>query len=172
MPTPTAQSIRFDTRLQLLGIGVGGAIKTDPDAGCHIGFVECGAAAEDTGTMLVRLAPSTIEANKDDFLLVNADGDVLLEPSHYAVTQGISTILSAAELLMMAWGRSKQQAVERMFLEAPGPKNPAAWIQRHPNVTVFLDRAALGTLDPVVLEAGGWSVRFLDTVPGVLVEST
>jgi 6-phosphogluconolactonase/glucosamine-6-phosphate isomerase/deaminase len=161
----------FGKRLQLLGIGVGGAIKTDADAGGHIGFVECGAAAEDTGTMLVHLAPSTIQANEDDFLLTNADGEVSLEPSHYAVTQGVSTVLSAGELLMMAWGASKQQAVERMFLGTAGPKNPAAWIQQHPNTTVFLDRAAFGTLDPVVLKARGWSVRFLDTVPSVLTES-
>ena len=68
--------------------------------------------------------------------------------------------MSAGELLMMAWGSSKQLAVERMFLGNPGPKNPAAWIQAHENVTAFLDQDAFGALDQSVLEKRGWSVEF------------
>jgi 6-phosphogluconolactonase/glucosamine-6-phosphate isomerase/deaminase len=147
-------------RLQLLGIGVGGAIAHDEEAGGHIGFVEYGAANGDSTTMLVRLASSTVEANRDDFLLRNADGDVRLEPSSFAVSQGISTILSAGRLLLMAWGEAKAEAVSRMFLGAPGPKNPAAWIQQHRAATIFMDQAALGDLEPYELEARGWSVEF------------
>jgi 6-phosphogluconolactonase/glucosamine-6-phosphate isomerase/deaminase len=146
-------------RLQLLGIGVGGAIAHDRGAGGHIGFVEYGAADGDSGAMLVRLAPSTIEANRDDFLLRNADGDARLEPSSFAVSQGISTILSASRMLLMAWGAAKQEAVARMFLGEPGPKNPAAWIQEHAAATVFLDRAAFGNLDREALEERGWAVQ-------------
>jgi glucosamine-6-phosphate deaminase len=147
-------------RLQLLGIGVGGAIAHDPQAGGHIGFVEYGAADGETKTMLVRLAPSTSQANAGDFRLQNADGDVLIEPSWFAVTQGISTILSASHLLMMAWGKTKREAVARMFLGEPNPKNPAAWIQTHDAATVFLDRAALGDLDERNLRQRGWTVTF------------
>jgi len=150
-------------RLQLLGLGIGGSIQHDKEAGGHIGFVESGAAARDTQTMLVRLARSTISANEPDFLLRNEDGDVSLEPSHFAVTQGISSILDfTGELLLMAWGQSKQLALHRMFLGTPGPKNPAAWLQnhKHDNVTVFVDRAALGELDQRILEERGWSVEF------------
>lgn len=145
-------------RLQLLGIGVGGAIRHDREAGGHIGFVEYGAADGDARTMLVRLAPSTCAANADDFLLRNADGEVSLEPSSFAVTQGVSTILSAGRLLLMAWGDSKKEAVARMFLGTPNPKNPAAWVQTHEAVTVFLDRGAFGELNPRELEERGWMV--------------
>jgi hypothetical protein len=147
-------------RLQLLGIGVGGAIGDDPEAGGHIGFVECGAADRDSRTMLVRLAPSTRAANRSDFRLSNDDGEVRLEPAGHAVTQGVSTILSAGRLLMMAWGEAKKEAVSRMFLGTPGPKNPAAWAATHDAVTVFLDRAALGDLHSSRLEERGWSVAF------------
>lgn len=147
-------------RLQLLGIGVGGAIARDAEAGGHIGFVECGAADRDSRTMLVRLASSTRQANRDDFLLTSADGDARLEPSSHAVTQGVSTILSAGRLLLMAWGESKREAVSRMFLGTRGPKNPAAWVQTHDAVMVFLDRAAMGELDAAELEERGWSVEF------------
>jgi 6-phosphogluconolactonase/glucosamine-6-phosphate isomerase/deaminase len=147
-------------RLQLLGIGVGGAVTHDPAAGGHIGFVEYGAAEGESSTMLVRLAPSTRQANRDDFRLNNADGELSLEPASFAVTQGVGTILSAGRLLMMSWGASKREAVSRMFLGAPHPKNPAAWVQTHPAATVFLDRAALGELSSAALASRGWDVVF------------
>jgi hypothetical protein len=58
-----------------------------------------------------------------------------------------------------------------MFLGTPGPKNPAAWVQRHPNATVFLDRPAFGELDEALLEDGDWSVTFHDAVPSLLGQS-
>jgi len=149
------------SRLQLLGVGVGGAIDRDQRAGGHIGFVEYGGAAGDSTTMLVRLASSTAQANLADFDLHSADGPASLEPANFAVTQGISTILSAGELLMMAWGESKSKAVERMFYGEPSPQNPAAWVQRHENVTVFLDRKAFRGLDVYQLGKRGWSVETL-----------
>ncbi|TSC71529.1 MAG: glucosamine-6-phosphate deaminase [Parcubacteria group bacterium Gr01-1014_38] len=151
-------------RLQVLGIGVGGAIDRDPEVGGHIGFVECGAAAEDTGVMLVRLAASTVRANADDFVL---KGDALLEPVRFAITQGIATILSAGELLLLAWGAGKQEAVERMLLGTPGPQNPAAWVQDHAHVTLVLDQAAFGDLDAAVLGDRGFTVEFPTVSPVV-----
>ena len=152
-----------DQRLQLLGLGVGGAIDSDPRAGGHIGFVEYGAAAGDTRTMLARLASSTESANESDFLLKNADGDVRLEKTNYAVTQGISTILSAGQLLLMAWGGSKAKAVERMFFGEPCPQNAAAWVQRHENVTVFLDEEALAEVGADQLAERGWNATRLQS---------
>lgn len=131
-------------RLQILGIGVEG----------HIGFVEQGAAARDTRTMLVRLAQSTRRANEDDFRFRDAEGnEVLLEPAHYAITQGIDTVLSAETILMLAWGGKKREAVARMLTDQPGPLNPAGWIQQHEQVTVILDQAALGDLTEQTLAA-------------------
>ncbi len=157
------QRIRSEPgRLQILGIGVGGAIQHDPEAGGHIGFVEYGAAARDTNVMLVRLASSTITANKDDFLPDPQTGMPYLEPSWYAITQGIATILSAEQLLLLAWGKGKAAAVSRMFFGTPGPKNPAAWVQEHPNVTVILDKEAWGELSTEQLQDRGWSVDFPD----------
>lgn len=148
-------------RLQLLGLGVGGAIERDDRAGGHIGFVEYGAAAEDSRTMLARLAPSTAAANESDFELSNEDGSVKLEPARFAITQGISTILSAGELLLMAWGGGKRQAVERMLLGQPCPQNPAAHVQRHPRVTIFLDQSAFGSLNQDQLSTAGWEIARL-----------
>lgn len=163
------QIVRLHTqRLQILGVGVGGAIDKNPMAGGHIGFVECGAAARDTGVMLVRLARSTLRANESDFLLLDGDGDnTFLEPARYAITQGINTILSAGELLMVAWGPKKQLAMERTLLGTPGPYNPAAWVQEHPNVTVVLDRAAYGSLDVTAMRDRGFAVQLPTASPAV-----
>lgn len=156
-----------DQRLQLLGLGVGGMIATHPEAGGHIGFVEAGAAsataAETTGdpsgsVMLTRLAPSTLAANETDFQLRNDDGAVTVEPSHMAITQGCGTILSAGEILMMAWGESKQAALERTLLGQPNPLNPAAHLQLHDNVTIYVDEAAFGQLSIKDVSDAGWTV--------------
>jgi len=155
---------QHEDRLQLLGIGVGGAIETDPRAGGHIGFVEYGAASRASKTMLVRMASSTNRANAADFQLANEDGGVVLQPAEYAVTQGISTILSAAELLLMAWGESKSKAVERMLFGEPSPYNPAAWIQHHDDVTVFADQAALGEISLSDLEHRGWVTEIMQQI--------
>lgn len=137
-------------RLQILGIGVTG----------HIGFVERGAAAGDTGVMLTRLASSTLQANESDFRLRNPDGeDVSLEPAHYAITQGIGTVLSAGHILMLAWGTKKRAAVERMLLHDLGAQNPAGWIQAHDHVTIILDTDAFGSLNEDDLAARGFRVE-------------
>lgn len=137
-------------RLQILGVGVKG----------HIGFVERGAATRDTGVLLAKLASSTLKANEEDFRFRNSDGeDVSLEPAHYAITQGIGTVLSAGHLLMLAWGAKKHAAVERMLLHDPGAQNPAGWIQEHEHVTVIVDAAAFGGLNESDLAARGFRVE-------------
>ncbi len=141
---------QLPNRLQILGIGVEG----------HIGFVERGAAARDTGVMLVKLASSTLKANEDDFRLRSPGGDdCSVEPAHYAITQGIGTVLSAGAILMLAWGVKKRAAVERMLLHDPGTQNPAGWIQAHENVTVVLDEDAFGNLNVNDLAARGFRVE-------------
>jgi 6-phosphogluconolactonase/glucosamine-6-phosphate isomerase/deaminase len=143
-------------RIALLGLGTSG----------HIGFVERGAAPAangdiaGSGVMLVRLSPSTLDANAADFSLTNGDGAVVeLERPRYAITQGIGTILSAGELVLAAHGAKKYNAVRRMLLEEPGPQNPAGFVQRHHTLRVFLDREALGEIHPQELQDRGFEVE-------------
>lgn len=114
--------------LQLLGIGRNG----------HIGFNEPGSPF-DSRTREVRLAPSTLEANIRDF----PDGEVV-PPS--AVTMGIGTILDAREIIMVATGQAKAEAVARAFETSPDLVCPASALQLHPRVTVYCDEAAAGLL--------------------------
>lgn len=114
--------------LQLLGIGRNG----------HIGFNEPG-SAHDSRTRQVELAPSTIAANRRDF--PKDEG-----PPATALTMGIGTILDAREIVLLATGSTKAEALAAA-LEGPiGLDCPASALRRHAAVTVFCDKAAASLL--------------------------
>jgi glucosamine-6-phosphate deaminase len=114
--------------LQLLGIGRNG----------HIGFNEPG-SAHDSRTREVQLAPSTIDANRPDF----PDGEY---PPATALTMGIGTILDAREIVLLATGAAKSEALAAALQGAVSLDCPASALRRHRAVTVFCDEAAASGL--------------------------
>lgn len=129
--------------LQILGIGSNG----------HLAFNEP-PSAFGSRTRVVELAERT---RKDNARFFKTAADV---PTH-AITQGLGTILQARQLLLLAHGEGKAQAVARA-VEGPVTENfPASLIQRHPRATLILDEAAASRLQPSVLtqaalSASGW----------------
>ncbi|MGO3648389.1 glucosamine-6-phosphate deaminase, partial [Agrococcus casei] len=114
--------------LQLLGIGSTG----------HIGFNEPGSAF-DSRTRVTELAEST---RRDNARFFDSIDDV---PTH-AATQGIGTILEARQLVLLAFGESKAQAVARA-VEGPVTEDvPASALQLHPHATIVIDEAAASLL--------------------------
>lgn len=128
-------------RMAMIGIGVE----------CHPGFNENGTYQEST-THIAILRLSTIKANEDDF-----KSDV----SWYAITQGISTIMCAQEIMLLAFGKTKAGAIYNTLLRDPSSVYPASYIQNHPNVRLYVDNEAFekcrGKLDE--LERRGWEVK-------------
>ncbi|WP_108661118.1 glucosamine-6-phosphate deaminase [Acuticoccus kandeliae] len=116
--------------LQLLGIGRNG----------HIGFNEPGSAIT-SRTRIVTLAPTTLEDNRDAF-----DGCAPRE----AMTMGIATILGAREIVLLATGPAKAEALADAFGGPVRAGNPASALQRHPRVTVVCDADAAARLDPAL----------------------
>ena len=114
--------------LQLLGIGRNG----------HIGFNEPGSSFE-SRTRQVDLTPSTRDANRNDF-----PAGETVPPT--AVTMGIGSILEAREIVLVAIGANKKEALEHAFRRPPSPDCPASALQGHPRVRVFCDEAAAGSL--------------------------
>ncbi|QTX32358.1 glucosamine-6-phosphate deaminase [Aminithiophilus ramosus] len=114
--------------LQILGLGRDG----------HIGFNEPDVKFE-TGTHVVTLAESTLEANARFFAHA---GDV----PRSAISMGIRTIMSARRILLLAAGAEKAEAIRGAVLGAVTPDLPASVLQLHPNVTVIVDEAAARTL--------------------------
>lgn len=56
---------------------------------------------------------------------------------------GIGTILDSREILLLASGESKAQALRELFEGKKTEDVPATAIQEHENVTVIADEAAL-----------------------------
>lgn len=114
--------------LQLLGIGANG----------HIAFNEPGSSLA-SSTRVVQLSEQTRSDNARSF----PDG---MQPPSVAITQGISTILLARQLLLVACGQSKARSVARA-VEGPVTRSvPASALQLHPDVTVVLDPPAAALL--------------------------
>lgn len=111
--------------IQVLGIGANG----------HIGFNEPADALE-AETHVAELQAETRAANAGWF-----GGDPARVPTH-ALSMGMATILHAQEIVLMATGAEKSDAVAGMI---DGPITtwlPASFLQVHPQVTVMLDRGA------------------------------
>lgn len=111
--------------LQLLGIGRNG----------HIGFNEPGTPFT-SRTHVVKIAPSTRQANARYFPTID-------EVPRYAITVGIRTILESREILLLASGEEKAEAMNRLIHGGIDREFPASVLKNHPRVTVIADRAAL-----------------------------
>lgn len=114
--------------IQILGIGANG----------HIAFNEPG-SAHDSRTRVINLHEQTIADNARFF-------DSEDEVPRQALTQGIGTIMEAKNLILIATGANKADAVKALIEGPVSEDSPASAIQNHPNVTVILDKAAASKL--------------------------
>lgn len=112
------------TDLQLLGIGSNG----------HIGFNEPGSHVS-SRTRLITLDLSTRADASSDF------GGITNVPKK-AITMGISTILKAKRIVLLAWGERKADILKKA-VEGPVTEFvPASYLQGHSNTLVVTDEAA------------------------------
>lgn len=107
----------------LLGIGVN----------AHIAFNEPGTPFS-SKTHKVLLAKETIESNEVFF----KDKKIPKE----GITMGIATILSAKQIILIAKGESKANAIYDMVYSGISVEVPATALRKHPSVDVYLDPAA------------------------------
>lgn len=110
--------------LQVLGIGANG----------HIGFNEPGTCF-DQETFIVKLTEKTRQDNARFF---NSIDEV---PTH-AITMGIKNIMQAKQILLLASGKSKQEAVKKLLEGEITEDFPASVLKKHPNVIVIIDEEA------------------------------
>ena len=109
---------------QILGIGKTG----------HIGFNEPGSGA-DSRTRLVTLDAVTRRDAAADFF-----GEEFVPRE--ATTMGVATILDAREIAILATGEHKSSIVRRAVEGEIDVEVAATFLQRHPNTTFYVDRAA------------------------------
>lgn len=114
--------------LQILGLGPNG----------HIGFNEPG-SLKSSRTRRVTIAEATRQANAALFSSIDE------VPTH-AVSIGVSTILSAREIWVIASGASKAKIVRDLRDSVETSELPASFLKSHPASVLMLDAAAAGLL--------------------------
>lgn len=111
--------------VQILGIGQNG----------HIAFNEPGTSF-DSVTHKVELTDSTIQANKRYF---EKEEDV----PRYAYSMGLSSIMNAKKIILLAFGEEKAQAVKDLVTAKEATEDiPSTILINHPDVTVIIDKEA------------------------------
>jgi len=114
--------------LQILGIGNNG----------HIGFNEPGSSIY-SRTRLIPLANSTRIANSQDFQNIS-------QVPRLAITMGISTILRARRIILMAWGQLKAPVIQKAVEGNLTEQIPASLLQQHNDCTFVTDDVAASEL--------------------------
>ena len=113
---------------QLLGIGRTG----------HIGFNEPGSSSNSV-TRLVKLDYLTREDAAQAF------GGIYNVPQT-AITMGVSTILKAKRVVLLAWGENKRDVVFKSIESEISQNITASFLQKHKNTTFVLDNGSSSQL--------------------------
>ena len=114
--------------LQILGIGNNG----------HIGFNEPGSSIY-SRTRLINLENSTRLANAYEFANIS-------EVPRLAITMGISTILKAKKIILLAWGPAKSVVVQKAVESHVTEQVPASLLQQHNDCIFVIDEVAASEL--------------------------
>lgn len=114
--------------LQILGIGNNG----------HIGFNEPGSSLF-SGTRLVPLDNSTRIANSHEFQNIS-------KVPRIAITMGISTIMKAKKIILMAWGQIKAPVIQKAVEGHMTEQIPASLLQQHNDCFFVTDEMAASEL--------------------------
>jgi glucosamine-6-phosphate deaminase len=143
-----AECARFEDRilraggidLQILGIGENG----------HIGFNEP-AAVLSPWSHRVKLTLASRRANAGFF------GGKLKDVPREALSMGVSTIMHARSIVLMATGKRKADIIAKTVSGSITTRIPASLLQLHPKVEILLDEAAASKLrsEGVVTSRGG-----------------
>ena len=112
----------------LLGIGRVG----------NIGFNEPGSRLNSTTRLILQDNDSRNEASK-------MFGSIESTPIS-SITMGVSTILAAKKIFLMAWGDDKAKMVKECVEGAVTDTIPASYLQTHNNAHVIIDLSAAGNL--------------------------
>ncbi len=141
---------RFDQEasgLDLLVIGIG-------EQG-QVGFNEAG-SSEQSRTRPVLLSYSSRNRQARNF-----NGNISVTPKQ-AITMGISTMMSASQVILMAWGEKKAEVVHKIVEGDIDATVPATYFQHHGNVRMYVDDTAGSLLTRVVAP---WLIGPCDWTP-------
>lgn len=135
--------------IQILGIGANG----------HIAFNEPGSSF-DSKTRIVKLDEQTI---KDNSRFFEKEEDVPKK----ALSMGLSSIMSAKKIILLATGKNKAEAVKKMVEGPITPNCPASLLQKHPEVIVIVSEDAEHLLEESAIPSklGGYRIITEENLP-------
>ena len=117
---PERRAIELEARLRAEGLAAV-VLGLGPDG--HFAFNQPPTPA-DAPTRVVPLAPDNL------FRLGKVD------PSRSALTLGVTTVLAAGSVLLIAFGQGKAEALDHLLNGAEDSGWPVTWLRRHPRLTV------------------------------------
>ena len=133
--------------LMVMGIGENG----------EVGFNVAGVSSR-SRTRMVQLSHSTRTTLKSLFF---GDGNT----PRMGITLGIGTVMQAKQIVLMAWGEDKAQAVMDIVEGKATNDIPASLLQEHHNITVYTDENAASLLTrretPWLVGSCNWTPKFV-----------
>jgi glucosamine-6-phosphate deaminase len=114
--------------LQVLGIGGNG----------HVGFNE----PNDKLNVLTHLVDLSEKTIRDNSRFFKSESDV----PRQALSVGIATIMKARQIVLLASGKEKAEAIKEMTDGYVNTQIPASILQTHANVSLIIDRDAAALL--------------------------
>ena len=124
----------------------------------QIGFNEAGASDKGrTRTVLLPYASRKRQAR-------NFAGSIEDTPDK-AIAMGISTMLSAKKIHLIAWGEDKADVVKKIVEDEMNPACPASYLQKHDHISFYVDENAAALLTrnvaPWLVGPCEWTPKFI-----------
>ena len=153
----TAYVSEFCAKYDAMATGLDMLILGTGDKG-EVGFNEF-AASENSRTRTVLLPYTSRKRQSKNF------GGNIDETPDKAIAMGISTMMSAKEICLIAWGEDKAQVVEQIA-EAPiNPECPASLLQKHTNISFYAEENSASLLTrnvaPWLVGPCEWTPKFI-----------
>ena len=153
----TAYVSEFCAKYDAMATGLDMLILGTGDKG-EVGFNEF-AASENSRTRTVLLPYTSRKRQSKNF------GGNIDETPDKAIAMGISTMMSAKEICLIAWGEDKAQVVEQIA-EAPiNPECPASLLQKHTNISFYAEENSASLLTrnvaPWLVGPCEWTPKFM-----------
>ena len=124
----------------------------------QVGFNEPG-AAEQSRTRTVLLSYPNRKRQAGNYF----GHDLSITPKE-AITMGLSTMLSAKRVILLAWGEGKAGVVSQVAEGMVSSDVPASFFQHHPDVKLYVDEVAAGNLTrfvaPWLIGPCEWTPKF------------
>ena len=124
----------------------------------QIGFNEAG-ASENSRTRTVHLSYASRKRQARNF------GGSLKDTPQSAIALGISTMMTAKKICLIAWGEDKAQVVKDISEASVNPSCPASFLQKHGDISIYVDENSASLLTrnvaPWLVGPCEWTPKFI-----------